>query len=47
MTGMYADVLIQYGTKELDRTFIYRIPENLRDIIDVGMKVYVPFASNK
>ena len=47
VTGMYADVLIQYGTKELDRTFTYRIPENLRDIIDVGMKVYVPFASNK
>lgn len=44
---MYADVLIQYGVKELDRTFTYRVPETLLHEIDVGMKVYVPFANSK
>lgn len=40
---MFADVLIQYGVKTLDRTFTYNIPESLKDEIDVGMKVNVPF----
>ena len=44
---MYAKVLIQYGVKSLDRTFTYRIPEELRDILEVGMKVYVPFGHQK
>lgn len=41
---MYADVLIQYDTKSLDRTFTYHIPTNLIDKLSVGMKVCVPFA---
>lgn len=40
---MFADVLIQYGVKTLDRTFTYNIPESLKSEIDVGMKVNVPF----
>ena len=44
---MYAKVLIQYGVKSLDRTFTYRVPDDLKDIIDVGMKVYVPFGYQK
>ena len=40
---MYANVIIEYGVKSLNKTFIYKIPEELKDKIKVGMKVYVPF----
>ncbi len=40
---MYAEVLIEYKVKSLDRSFTYEIPEGLRNIIKVGMKVSVPF----
>lgn len=38
---MYAEVLISYEAKSLDKTFTYKIPNNLN--IRVGMKVKVPF----
>ena len=41
---MYANVLIEYGAKVLDKTFTYKIPNNLNVI--VGNKVKVLF-SNK
>ncbi len=44
---MYADVLIAYGVKTLDRTFTYHIPQSLEEQIAVGMKVYVPFGKQK
>lgn len=40
---MYAEVLIEYKVKSLDKSFTYIIPDNLRNIIKVGMKVIVPF----
>ncbi|MDE6292416.1 MAG: primosomal protein N', partial [Bacilli bacterium] len=40
---MYADVLIQYGVKSLDRTFTYHVPSEFEGVIDKGMKVSVPF----
>lgn len=40
---MYAEVLIEYKVKSLDRSFTYRIPEHLQNIIKIGMKVSVPF----
>jgi len=43
---MYAEILIEYPTKKIDKYFTYLIPETFRDIINVGMKVKVPF-SNK
>lgn len=42
---MYAKVLIEYGVKSLDKTFTYRIPASLKDTLDQGMKVVVPFGS--
>ena len=42
---MYADVLIEYNSKAVDQTFTYIIPNSLKDIIRVGMKVTVPFAN--
>ncbi len=38
---MYAEVLIQYGVKSLDKTFTYRIPSNMQ--VNVGNKVKVKF----
>lgn len=40
---MFAEVLIQYGVKVLDKTFTYRIPSNLN--VKIGNKVKVLFAN--
>ncbi len=40
---MYANVIIEYGVKSLNKTFIYKIPNDLLGRVKVGMKVYVPF----
>ena len=42
---MYADVLVEYGAKALDRTFTYIIPKELKGSIKVGIKVVVPFGN--
>ena len=42
---MYAEVLIEYSAKSIDKTFIYIVPKSLSDDIKVGMKVQVPFGS--
>ncbi len=42
---MYAEVLVQYGVKALDRQFTYKIPINLTNDLQVGMKVLVPFGN--
>ena len=42
---MYAEVLIEYGVKTLDKTFTYIIPDFLKDIVKVGMKVLIPFGN--
>ena len=38
---MYAEVLIEYPVKKIDKYFTYIIPNNLE--LKVGMKVKVPF----
>ncbi len=40
---MYADVLIEYTNKSIDKTFTYLIPNELISIIKVGMIVNVGF----
>ena len=40
---MYAEVLIQYGVKILDKTFTYKIPENIK--VKIGNKVKILFAN--
>ena len=40
---MYAEVLIEYQTKSLDRAFTYIVPDNLINTIRVGMHVSIPF----
>ncbi len=44
---MYAEVLVQYGVKSLDKTFTYIIPDDLKPKLKVGMKVIVPFGKQK
>ena len=44
---MYANVLIQYGVKSLDKVFTYHIPDNLKDRVVVGIRVSVPFNKRK
>ena len=44
---MYANVIIEYGVKTLNKTFIYKVPDELKDKIKVGMKVYVPFGKSE
>ena len=44
---MYANVIIEYPVKSLNKMFIYKVPEKLQDVIKVGMKVYVPFGTKE
>ena len=44
---MYANVIIEYPVKSLNKMFIYKVPEKLQDVIQVGMKVYVPFGKSE
>lgn len=40
---MIAEVIINRTAKKLNRTFDYRIPKDLEDLIMIGSKVLVPF----
>lgn len=40
---MYALVLVEIGVKNVDKYFIYHIPDNLEDKINIGIRVKVPF----
>ena len=44
---MLASVVIEYNAKSLNKVFDYIIPNEIKDIIKVGHKVVVPFASSK
>ena len=43
---MYAEVLVEYSVKSLDRTFTYIIPKHLKHL-KIGMKVIVPFGAKE
>lgn len=40
---MYAYCIIEYPIKSLDRAFTYKVPDDLKKKLKVGMKVKVPF----
>lgn len=44
---MFADVLVELKAKKIDKTFTYLIPDNLKDKVKVGIRVLVPFGSQK
>lgn len=39
----YAGVIVDISHEKLDKTFSYRIPEHLKDKVDVGVRVRIPF----
>lgn len=40
---MYANVVVEYPVKSLDKSFVYSIPSSMVDKLKIGMKVLVPF----
>ena len=44
---MLASVIIEYSVKSLNKVFDYMIPNDMEDIIRVGHKVIIPFASKE
>ncbi len=45
MKEQYADIIVDISHEKLDRAFQYRVPEHLRDVLEVGMCVTVPFGN--
>ncbi|MBQ7506791.1 MAG: primosomal protein N' [Lachnospiraceae bacterium] len=43
----FACIIIDISSEKVDRTFQYRIPEDLRGSLSVGMRVNVPFGNGK
>lgn len=43
MTKKYANIIIDIAHESVDRTFQYKIPQELQERIRVGQEVYVPF----
>ena len=44
---MYIDVLVELKAKQIDKTFTYLVPDNLKDKVKVGIRVIVPFGKQK
>ena len=42
---MYADVIIDISHEQLDKTFQYAVPDELADVIELGMPVDIPFGA--
>lgn len=40
---MYADVIVDIATGELDRVFQYRVPDDMENSISAGVRVEIPF----
>ncbi len=45
MAELYADIIVDISHEKLDKTFQYRVPEQLRDKLETGMCVTVPFGN--
>ena len=43
MREQFANIIIDISHESVDRLFQYRIPEGLRESIQVGQQVYIPF----
>ena len=43
MSELFADIIIDISTERLDRTFQYRVPDELKDRISCGALVSIPF----
>ncbi len=45
MKELYADIIVDISHEKLDRPFQYRVPEGLRERLETGMCVKVPFGN--
>ena len=45
MGKKYADVIVDISHEQVDRPFQYEIPERMRDTLDYGMCVEIPFGN--
>ena len=45
IVARYANIIVDISMEKLDKTFQYRIPEELKDALTVGMQVVVPFGN--
>ena len=45
MSTLYADIIVDISHEKLDKTFQYRVPESLRDRLEPGACVMIPFGS--
>ncbi len=46
MSQKYADIIIDISHEAIDRAFQYKIPEDMENILEVGMQVQVPFGQS-
>lgn len=44
---MIAEIILNSNAKDLDRTFDYKVPEEMKDKIKIGNRVLVPFGRRK
>ena len=40
---MYANIIVDISHEQLDRTFQYRVPKDMENILEVGSQVVIPF----
>lgn len=45
MAELYADIIVDVSHEKLDKPFQYRVPERLREALEIGMCVTVPFGN--
>lgn len=41
--AQFANIIVDISHEKLDKTFQYKIPEHLREVLEVGMQVEIPF----
>ncbi len=44
---IYADIIVDISHESIDRTFQYRVPEDLQSAVKIGTKVDIPFGNRK
>ena len=44
---MIAEVILDNKSKELDRTFDYNVPEEMKEKIKIGSRILVPFRKDE
>lgn len=43
MNSLYADIIVDISHENLDKTYQYEVPDSLRDVVEIGSFVKIPF----